>query len=126
MCGTCETDHTRRWTGTRLTVLAFVAALLVLSTAGLIARVRASDTRALGACTAASTAAVRFQSAVTRDLRHHTRLHADTNGFARELRSLGATGCPETLRFLRAAEETLGSLCEDCVVELRGAGPAAA
>lgn len=95
----------------------------VLSAAGVVSRARSSDTRALGPCAAASTAAVRFQSAVTRDLRDHTRLHSDTNGFARELRSLGATGCPATLRFLRNAEETLGQLCEDCAAELRAARP---
>ena len=33
MCSTCEDDHGRRWTSTRLLVLAFVAALLVLSAA---------------------------------------------------------------------------------------------
>lgn len=126
MCGTCEGDHTRRWTSTRLVTLAFVASLLVLSTAGLTARVRGSDTRALGACAAGSAAAVRFQSAVTRDLRNHARPHVDTNGFARELRSLGATGCPGTRRFLRSAEETLGALCQDCVAVLRTASPPAA
>ena len=125
MCGTCESDHPRRWTGTRVVLLFFVGTLLVLSAAGVVSRARSSDTRALGPCAAASTAAVRFQSAVTRDLRDHTGLHSDTNDFARELRSLGATGCPATLRFLRSAEQTLGALCEDCVVELRRAGPAA-
>lgn len=109
----------------RLIMLAFVAALLALSTAGVIARVRASDSRALAPCAAASAAAVRFQAAVTRDLRKHRRLHSDANGFASELRSLGATGCPATLRFLLSAEETLGALCKDCVVELRRVRPAA-
>lgn len=115
MCGACESDHTRRWTSKRLITLTFLAALLVLSTAGLLVRVRAPDRQALAPCAAASIAAVRFQSVVTRDLRDHARLHSDANGFANELRSLGATGCPATPRFLRGAQATLMTLCNDCL-----------
>ncbi|MBA3401884.1 MAG: hypothetical protein H0U05_07850 [Actinobacteria bacterium] len=124
MCGSCEHGDGRRWTSARLILLAFVATLLFLSIAGVIARVGASDTRALAPCAAASTAAVRFQAAVTRDLRDHKRLHSDATEFASELRSLGATDCPATVRFLRSAEETLGALCKDCAVEIRRARPA--
>jgi hypothetical protein len=104
-------------------LLVFLATLLALSAAGVVVRARSSDTRAMGPCAAASTAAVRFQSAVTRDLRNHARLHADTRGFARELRSLGASGCPETVRFLRGAEKTLAAFCDDCVVDLQHSRP---
>ena len=125
MCGACESDHTRRWTSTRLILLAFLATLLALSVAGVVGRARSSDARALEPCAAASSAAVRFQSDVTRDLRNHGRLHSDTDGFVGELRSLGVAGCPATLRFLESAEETLRALCEDCALELRRARPAA-
>ena len=121
MCGSCESDHSRRWSSTRVILLVFLATLVALSVAGLVERSRPSDARALAPCTAASSAAVRFQSAVTHDLRNHTRLHSDTRSFARELRSLGATACPDTVRFLGAAEQTLGALCKDCVGELRRA-----
>jgi len=100
-------------------LLVFLATLTALSAAGLVERSRSSDVRATSTCAAASTAAVRFQSAVTDDLRNHARLHSDTRAFARELRSLGATGCPDTVRFLGTAEQTLGPLCKDCVDELR-------
>ena len=121
MCGSCESDHSRRWSSTRVILLVFLATLVALSVAGLVERSRPSDARALAPCSAASNAAVRFQSAVTRDLGNHGRLHSDTRGFAREVRSLGATACPDTVRFLGAAEQTLGALCKDCVGELRRA-----
>lgn len=98
--------------------LLFLAALLVVSLVGIAVRFSSSDARALEPCVSLSDAAVRFQSAVTRDLRSHRRLHADVTEFARELRSLGATGCPATKRFVRSAEGTLGSLCRDCAAEL--------
>ncbi len=119
MCGSCESDHSRRYTSTRVILLVFLTTLIALSVAGLIERSRSSDARALAPCAAASTAAVRFQSAVTHDLSNHTRLHSDTRGFASELRSLGATGCPGTRSFIRSADETLGGLCKDCAAELR-------
>lgn len=119
MCGTCESGHRRGWTSTRVTLIVFVATLLALSAAGVVSRQRQSDMRAVAPCGAASTSAVRFQSAVTRDLRDHGRLHADTTRFARDIRSLAATGCPETIRFVHGAEQTLATLCGDCSVELR-------
>lgn len=119
MCGTCENAHARRWTSTRVTLLAFVATLFILSTAGLAGRARSSESRALHTCDAASAAAVGFQSNVTRDLRDHSRLHADARRFVGELRSLGAIDCPATQRFLRAGSNTLAALCLDCAVELR-------
>ncbi len=119
MCGTCERGHGRRWTSTRVTMIVFVATLLVLSAAGVVSRFRTGDTRAVAPCGAASTTAVGFQSAVTRDLRDHGRLHADTARFARDIRSLAATGCPGTIRFVHGAEQTLAALCDDCAVELR-------
>jgi len=100
-------------------LLLFLAALVALSVAGLVERSRSSEARAMSRCAAASTAAVRFQSAVTDDLRNHSRLHSDTRAFARELRSLDATGCPDTVRFLGTAEQTLAALCKDCADELR-------
>lgn len=126
MCGTCESDHSGRWTSTRVIVLVFLVALLALSAAGVVARARSPEPSALGTCAAASSAAVRFQSKVTRDLGHHGRLHSDAVGFARELRSLGALRCPEMMRFLRSAEQTLDALCDDCVVILRTARPTSA
>ncbi|CAN5253374.1 hypothetical protein BH09ACT13_BH09ACT13_03630 [soil metagenome] len=120
MCGTCESNRSRRWSGTPLILLAFVATLLVLSTAGVVAQIRSSAQRtAVERCAKATGATVSLQAAVTRDLRRHARLHADTRVFVRELRSLGAVECPETKRFLAAAEETVAGLCWDCVVELR-------
>ena len=79
----------------------------------------ASPSKRWRPCGAVSIAAVRFQSVVTRDLRDHARLHSDASGLATELRLLGATGCPGTRRFLRGAEATLVTLCNDCVVALR-------
>ena len=101
----------------------FLAILLALSAVGIAERAR-SEHRAVEPCAAVSSAAVRFQSAVTDDLRNHARLHSDAQGFARELRSLDATGCPETRRFLRSASLTLTALCEDCVADLHGTASA--
>lgn len=78
-----------------------------------------SQTRAVGQCANASSAALRFQSAVTNDLGNHDRLHADTRSFVREIRSLDAATCPGTVRFLGTAEQAIGALCADCVAELR-------
>ena len=125
MCGTCESGHARRWTSTRVILVVFLATLLVLSSVGVASRLRSSDAQAVAAGDAASTAAVRFQSAVTRDLRSNVRLHADTTRFTRDVRSLAATGCPATTRFVRSAERTLDGLCGDCAVELRALGSAA-
>ena len=120
VCGSCETGHSaRRWSSTRVTLLVFVATLLALSAAGVVMKVRPSQPRAVGSCATASSAAVRFQSAVTNDLGNHDRLHADTQTFAREIRTLDAITCAETVRFLGTAKQTLGALCPDCVGELR-------
>ena len=100
-------------------LLVFLATLVALSVVGLAERARSSERRAIEPCAAVSSAAVRFQSAVTDDLRSHARLHSDTRGFARELRSLDAINCSETQRFLRSASLTLGPLCKDCVADLR-------
>ena len=120
MCGSCEGDHPARWwSGARLILLVFVATLVALSVVGVVMQVRPSQTGAVGRCAAASSAAVRFQSAVTTDLGNHERLHADTRRFAREIRALDATTCPDTVRFLSTAEQTVGALCADCVAEVR-------
>ena len=119
MCSTCERDQGRRWTSTRVLVLAFVAALLVLSVAGLVMRLSPTRVEATNPCREAASAAVRFQSVVTRDLGRPARLRSDTTGLVSALRSLGATGCPETRRFLASAEGTLGELCPECASELR-------
>lgn len=116
MCGSCETGHSaRRWSSTRVVMLVFVSTLLAFSAAGVVMKVRPSQTRAVGSCATASSAVVRFQSAVTNDLGNHDRLHADTQTFARGIGSLDAITCPETVRFLGAAEQTLGVLCPDCL-----------
>ena len=115
MCGTCDA-RSRHWTSTRLILLTFLVALLILSVAGLAGRGHSSDNRALAPCAVASTAALRFQSDVTRNLRSHPRLHRDTTRFVSELRSLDASGCSATQRFLRAGGATLAALCEDCAV----------
>ncbi len=120
VCGSCETGHpTRRWSSTRVVLLVFVATLVALSVAGVVMKAKPSQTRAVGPCATASSAAVRFQSAVTNDLGNHDRLHADTRTFALEIRTLDAIACAETVRFLGTAEQTLGALCTDCVGELR-------
>lgn len=120
MCGSCEGDHPARWwSGTRVILLVFVTTLVALSVAGVVMQVSPSQTRAVGQCAAASSAAVRFQSAVTTDLGNHERLHADTRSFAREIRSLDAATCRDTVRFLGTAEQTVGALCAECVAELR-------
>ena len=125
MCGLCETGHsTRRWSSMQVVMLVFVATLLALSAAGVVMKTRPSQTRAVGPCATASSAAVRFQSAVTNDLGNHDRLHADTRSFAREIGSLGATTCPDTVWFLGTAEQALVPLCADCVGELRRVPPA--
>ena len=119
MCSTCERDQGRRWTSARLLVLAFVATLLVLSVAGLLVRLTAASVEATNPCREAASAAVRFQSVVTRDLGRPARLRTDTAGLVSALRSLGATRCPETRRFLASAEGTLRELCPECASELR-------
>lgn len=101
-------------------LLVFLATLVTLSVVGLVERTRSSEHRAVEPCVALSSAAVRFQAAVTDDLRKHARLHSDTRGFARTLDSLDASSCPETRRFLRSASLTLSALCRDCVADLRG------
>lgn len=123
MCGACETDHRARWSSTRVILLVFVATLVALSVAGVVMKVRPSENRVLDRCVTASSAAVRFQSAVTDDLGNHARLHADTQSFAREIRSLDATSCPDTVRFLATAKRTIGAFCGDCVGELRREPP---
>lgn len=100
-------------------LLVFVATLVALSVAGVVVNVRSPEARAVDECASASGAAVRFQSAVTYDLGNHDRLHADTQTLAREIDSLDATSCPDTVRFLATAERTIGALCGDCVGELR-------
>lgn len=121
MCGACEHDRGRRWTSTRLIVLAFVAVLLVLSLAGVVIRARTATGQAADSCTAAASAAVGFQSAVTRDIGKPARLRSDTAAFLGELRALGAGGCLETRRFVASAERTIGELCPSCAAELRRA-----
>ena len=121
MCGACEHTQNRRWMTTRLIVLAFVAFLLVLSLAGVVIRARAATGQAADSCTVAASAAVRFQSAVTRDIGERARLRSDTAAFLDELRTLGATGCQGTRRFLVSAERTIGELCPSCASELRRA-----
>ena len=105
-------------------LLVFMATLVALSAVGLAERARSSEHRAVEPCAAVSSAAVRFQSAVTDDLRDHAQLHSDARGFASELRSLGASNCSETRRFVRSASLTLRELCTDCVADLRGTGDA--
>lgn len=126
MCGACEHDRNRRWTSTRLIVLAFVTILLVLSLAGVVIRARAATGQASDSCTVAASAAVRFQSAVTRDLGTPARLRSDTAALLGELRALRASGCQETRRFLASAERTIGELCPSCATELRQARTPAA
>jgi hypothetical protein len=121
MCGACEHDRRRRWTSTRVIVLVFVAVLLVLSLAGVVIRARAATVQPADPCTAASSAAVRFQSGVTRDITKPVRLRSDTAAFLGELRALGAAGCRETRQFLVSAERTIGELCPSCAVDLRRA-----
>jgi hypothetical protein len=121
VCGACEHDRSRRWTSTRLIVLAFVAFLLVLSLAGVVIRARAGTGQATDSCTAAASAAIRFQSAVTRDIGKPARLRSDTAAFLGEFRALGAAGCQDTRRFLASAERTIGDLCPSCATELRRA-----
>ena len=93
MCGACEHDKGRRWTSTRVLLLVFVGALVALSVAGLVMRIGPSERISADPCEAASSAAVRFQSAVTRDIGRPGVLRSDTSGFVGELRSLGATRC---------------------------------
>ena len=119
MCGACEGPHARRWTSTRLIIVAFVAVLVVLSVVGVVMRARPAGLRAADSCKAAMSAAVRFQSAVTRDIGWHARLRSDTAGFVGELRSLRASGCPETRHFLVSVERTIGALCPNCAADLR-------
>lgn len=119
MCGVCERVHGRRWTSTRVLLLVFVGALLALSVAGLVMRIGPSERISADACAAASSAAVRFQSAVTRDIGRPARLRSDTTAFVGEFRSLGATRCRETRRFLVSAESTIGELCPSCASDLR-------
>lgn len=119
MCGACEADHGRRWTSARVLVLMFVGALLVLSVLGVIVQVRTPEVGAADPCKAAASAAVRFQSDVTRNIGRPVRLRSDTTAFLGELRSLGAASCPETQRFLVSAERTIGELCPSCASELR-------
>ena len=126
MCGAGEHDRSRRWTSTRLIVLAFVAFLLVLSLTGVVIRGRAATGEATDSCAAAASAAVRFQSAVTRDIGKPARLRSDTAAFLGELRALGAAGCAETRRFVASAERTIGELCPSCAAELRRAQTPAA
>ena len=121
MCGACEAPHARRWTSTRLIPLALAAVLVVLSVAGFVTRTRSSDAGAIGLCSAVAEVAVGYQSAITRDLDNHTRLRADTTRLVEDLLGLGADRCPETRRFLTAAEAPVGGLCPDCVAELRNA-----
>lgn len=118
MCGTCESEPGGRWTSTRLIVLVLVATLLALSAAGLVSRLRSDATVASAPCKTAVTETLRFQTAVTRDLDSHPSLHADVEQLTRTLRTLGATRCPETARFLAGAARTLEALCVDCAAEL--------
>ena len=91
----------------------------MLTVAGLVMRVRSADVRAADPCRAVSSAVVRFQSAVTRDIGRPALLRSNTAAFVGELRSLGATRCPETRRFLVSAESTIGKLCSRCASDLR-------
>ncbi len=84
-------------------------------------RSRSSDTDALEPCATVPELAVRYQSAVTRDLGRHALLHADTRQLVGELRALGADTCSETRRFLVTADQTVADLCPDCVANLRRA-----
>ena len=119
MCGACEHDQVRRWTSTRVLLLVFVGALLALSVAGLLMRIGSSERTSADPCQAAATAAVRFQSAVTRDIDQPALLRSDTVELVSELRSLGAANCPETRRFLVLAERTIGEFCSRCASDLQ-------
>ncbi len=119
MCGACEHDRGRRWTSTRVLLLVFVGSLIALSVAGLGMRIGPSERISADPCEAASSAAVRFQSAVSRDIGRPALLRSNTAAFVGELRSLGATRCPETRRFLVSAESTIGELCSRCASDLR-------
>ena len=119
MCGACEHVHGRRRTSTRVLLVVFVGAFVALSVAGLVMRIGPSERISADACEAASSAAVRFQSAVTRDIDQPALLRSDTVELVSELRSLGAAGCPETRRFLVSAETTIAGLCPRCASDLR-------
>jgi hypothetical protein len=119
VCGACESDHGRRWTSTRLTLLAFIGVLAVLSIAGVIIRIGSSGHPSADPCLASANAAVQFQAAVTRDLGKRSLLRSDTAKFTSQIRSLAATGCAGTQRFLLSGEQTIGELCPDCAAELR-------
>jgi hypothetical protein len=119
VCGACKSDHGRRWTSTRLTLLAFIGVLSVFSIAGVIIRIGSFGDTSADPCLKAASAAVRFQAAVTRDLGKPALLRSDTARFSSEIRSLAATGCAGTQRFLLSGEQTIGELCPGCAAELR-------
>ena len=120
MCDSCTGDHSSRWATSRLVFLTVVVALVGLSAVGATARLTAGGHPGQ-ACREATIAAIEFQAAVTRERLDHSRLHAHTRAFGKKLVELGATRCPETVRFVKATRPTLAGLCADCMVALADA-----
>ena len=120
MCDSCNRGHSSRWGSTRLVFLALLVTLLALSAIGATTRLTgASDSGR--ACREATAAAIAFQAAVTRDRLDHPRLHAHTRAFENTVVALGATRCPETIRFIQATRPSLAGLCGDCVIGIADA-----
>lgn len=118
MCGSCETGpHSRdkRWTSTHLLVLSFVAALVALSLAGLVLRLRSGGSSSAARCSHLVADSTTYQTTVTRDLHAGpATLVSDTTRFVDHARAQGGGDCVELRAFARSARSTLRPVCAPC------------
>ena len=118
MCGSCEAgSHSpdERWTSTHLLVIVFVAALVALSLAGLVLRLRSGGSSSATGCSHLVADSTTYQTTVTRDLHAGSaRLVSDTNRFVDHARAQGGGDCVELRAFARSARSTLRPVCAPC------------
>ena len=118
MCGSCEAgSHSgiTRWTSTKLLVIAFVAALVALSIAGLVLRLGSSGRSSAARCSHLVADSTTYQTTVTRDLRAGSAtLVSDTNLFVEHARAQGGGDCAELRTFTKGARSTLRPVCPPC------------
>ena len=118
MCGSCEgRSHSKAnpWLSSHLPLVLFVAALVALTLAGLVLRLRSDGGASASGCSHLLADSTVYQTAVTRDLHAGlATLVSDTNHFVTHARAKGGVGCVELRAFARSARSTLRPVCAPC------------